>query len=145
MFETEPEEALPDVWYENSESYDINGDFHLGNVQNQTLNQPGIVNTGFFDCYSYGNGVESNKIRDSIKGEQVTLGNRTFTTSNEEYKKAHRFADLTYSGVFNDESNVNRLNEFNLGLLNFKALEETYGDVEILFARETDILVLQEE
>jgi hypothetical protein len=145
VFETEPEEALPDVWYENSESYDINGDFHLGNVQNQTLNQPGIVNTGFFDCYSFGNGVESNKIRDSIKGEQVTLGNRTFTTSNEEYKKAHRFADLTYSGVFNDESNVNRLNEFNLGLLNFKPLEETYGDVEILFARETDILVLQED
>ena len=61
------------------------------------------------------------------------------------YKAAHRFADLTYSGVFNDESNVNRLNEFNLGLLNFKALEETYGDVEILFARETDILVLQED
>ena len=60
-------------------------------------------------------------------------------------KAAHRFADLTYSGVFNDESNVNRLNEFNLGLANFKPLEETYGDVEILFARETDILVLQED
>ena len=37
-------------------------------------------------------------------------------------KQSHRFADLTYSGVFNDESNVNRLNEFNLGLLNFKAI-----------------------
>ena len=47
--------------------------------------------------------------------------------------------------MFNDESNVNRLNEFNLGLVNFKPLEETYGDVEILFARETDILVLQED
>ena len=53
---------------------------------------------------------------------------------------------LTYSGVFNDESNVNRLNEFNLGLANFKPLEETYGDVEILFARETTLLlVLQED
>ena len=145
VFETEPEEALADVWYENSESFDINGDFHLGNVQNQTLSKPGIVNTGFFNSYAFGNGVESNKIRDSIKGEQVTLGNRVFTTSNEEYKAAHRFADLTYSGVFNDESNVNRLNEFNLGLVNFKPLEETYGDVEILFARETDILVLQED
>ena len=152
VFETEPEDALPDVWYENSESFDINGDLHLGNVQNQTLdsatgliNQSAIVNTGFFNCYTFGNGVESNKIRDSIKGKEVTLGNRIFTTSNEEYKAAHRFADLTYSGVYNDESNVNRLNEFNLGLLNFKALEETYGDVEILFARETDILVLQED
>ena len=143
---------LPDVWYENSESFDINGDLHLGNVQNQSadsttglINQSAIVNTGFFNCYTFGNGVESNKIRDSIKGKEVTLGNRIFTTSNEEYKAAHRFADLTYSGVYNDESNVNKLNEFNLGLVNFKALEETYGDVEILFARETDILVLQED
>ena len=60
-------------------------------------------------------------------------------------KKAHRFADLTYSGVYNDESNINKLNEFNLGLLNFKPLEDSFGDIEILFARETDILTLQED
>ena len=152
VFETAPEDALPDLWYENNESYDISGGLHLGNVQNQTKNpttgeitQQAIINTGFFNCYTFGNGVESNKIRDSITGKQVTLGNRVFTTSNEEYKAAHRLADLTYSGVYNDESNINKLNEFNLGLLNFKALEETYGDVEILYARETDILVLQED
>ena len=120
-------------------------DLHLGNVQNQTQAQPALINTGFTNCYTFGNGVESYRIRDSIKGKSFNLGNRVFTTSNEEYKAAHRFADLTYSGVFNDESNVNRLNEFNLGLANFKPLEETYGDVEILFARETDILVLQED
>ena len=145
VFETKGVDALPDVWYENNESFDVNGDLHLGNVQNQTTTQPALVNPGFFNCYTFGNGVESNKIRDSLTGEQVTLGNRIFTTSNEEYARAHRFADLTYSGVFNDESNVNKLNEFNLGLVNFKPLEETYGDVEILYARETDILVLQED
>ena len=145
VFETQPTDALPDVWYENSESFNINGNLHLGNVQNQTTSQPAIVNTGFANCFSFGNGVESYRIRDSIKEPAFNLGNRIFTTSNEEYKAAHRFADLTYSGVYNDESNVNRLNEFNLGLLNFKPLEETYGDVEILYARETDILVLQED
>jgi len=145
VFETEPEDALPDAWYENSESFNISNGFHLGNVQNQTGFQPGIINPGFTNCYSFGNGVESYKIRDSIKGKSFNLGNRVFTTSNEEYKAAHRFADITYSGVFNDESNVNRLNEFNLGLANFKPLEETYGDVEILYARETDVLVLQED
>ena len=145
VFETAPEDALPDAWYENSESFNISNGLHLGNVQNQTANQSALVNPGFFNCYSFGNGVESYRIRDSIKGKSITLGNRIFTTSNEEFKKAHRFADITYSGVFNDESNVNRLNEFNLGLVNFKPLEETYGDVEILFARETDVLVLQED
>ncbi len=145
VFETEPQDALPDAWYENSQSFNISNGLHLGNVQNQTANQPAIINLGFTNCYSFGNGVESYRIRDSIKGKSFNLGNRIFTTSNEEYKAAHRFADITYSGVFNDESNVNRLNEFNLGLVNFKPLEETYGDVEILFARETDVLVLQED
>ena len=151
VFETEPEDALPDVWYENSESFNISNGLHQGNVQSQTKDSGGLIvqsakiNTGFINCFAFGNGVESYRIRDSIKEPFFNLGNRIFTTSNEEYKASHRFADLTYSGVFNDESNVNRLNEFNLGLLNFKPLEETYGDVEILFARETDILVLQED
>ena len=45
----------------------------------------------------------------------------------------------------NDETNVNKLSKFNLGLANFKPLEESYGDVEILCGRRTDILVLQED
>ena len=49
-------------------------DFHLGNVQSQTKDSSGLmiqsakVNTGFINCYAFGNGVESYRIRDSIKG-----------------------------------------------------------------------------
>ena len=148
VFETEPQEALPDVWYENDLSFaiDANGN-HSGNVTNQNISTgvAGVINTGFFNCFAFGNGVESYKIRDSLNGKSFNLGNRVFTTSNVEYKEAHRFADLTYSGVYNDETNVNKLNEFNLGLANFKPLEESYGDIEILYARRTDILTLQED
>ena len=147
-FETIPSDALPDLWYENNLSLSIgtNG-AHTGNVQSQNLTtaQPAIIDTGFFNCYAFGNGVESYKIRDSISGKTLTLGNRVTSTSAVDYKRAHRFADLTYSGVFNDESNVNKLNEFNLGLLNFKPLEDTFGSIQKLFARETDILTLQED
>ena len=148
VFETEPQEALPDVWYENNESFSIDSSGnHSGNVTNQNISTgvAGVVNTGFFNCYAFGNGVESYKIRDALNGKSFNLGNRVFTTSNIDYKEAHRFADLTYSGVYNDETNVNKLNEFNLGLANFKPLEESYGDVEILYGRRTDILVLQED
>ena len=148
VFETEPQEALPDVWFENDQSYSIDSSGnHSGNVTNQNITNgvAGVVNTGFFNCYAFGNGVESYKIRDSLTGKSFNLGNRVFTTSNIDYKEAHRFADLTYSGVYNDETNVNKLNEFNLGLANFKPLEESYGDVEILYGRRTDILVLQED
>ena len=146
-FETEPTPALPNLWYESSASYQIdrqNG-LHFGNVQNQTNAQPAIVDTAFFNCISYGNGVESYKIRDSVKGKPITLGNRALSNTEEEFSEVRRFADLTYSGVINDETNVNKLNEFNLGLLNFKPLEDLYGPVEKLFGRRTDILTLQED
>ena len=147
-FETMPSDALPDVWYENNLSLPIGADgAHTGNVQSQnfTTAQSAIIDTGFYNCYAFGNGVESYKIRDSIAGKTLTLGNRVTSTSSVDYKQAHRFADLTYSGVFNDETNVNKLNEFNLGLANFKPLEDTFGSIQKLFARETDILTLQED
>ena len=156
VFETLPQDALPDVWYENDLSFSIDAlGQHSGDVQSQVINfqnslqpitpQDAIINTGFSNCISFGNGVESYKIRDSITGKTINFGNRVSTTSSQIYKEAHRFADLTYSGVFNDESNVNKLNEFNLGLANFKPLEDLYGPIERLHARRTDILTLQED
>ncbi len=147
VFETEPSPALPDLWYESSQSFLIdqqNGRYY-GNVQDQTSTQPAIIDTAFFNCISFGNGVESYKIRDSVKGKPITLGNRVTTTSDERFSAVRRFADLTYSGVINAETNINKLNEFNLGLLNFKPLEDSYGPVEKLFGRRTDILTLQED
>ena len=151
LFETEPKDALPNVWFESAKTYDIdpvNG-FHLSGSdqidQPQTSTQPGIVRTDFFNCYSFGNGAESYKIRDSIVGKTFALGNRVLTTSEKEFKEAHRFADLTYSGVYNQENNINKLNEFNLGLLYFEPLEQSFGTIQKLFGRETDILTLQED
>jgi len=147
VFETEPQDALPNVWFESADTYaiDSNG-YHegTGGVY-QTSTTPAIINTDFYNCFSFGNGAESYKIRDSIVGKTFNLGNRIFSTSEKEYREAHRFADLTYSGVYNEENNVNKLNEFNLGLLNFKSLEKSFGPVQKLVGRETDILTLQED
>lgn len=118
---------------------------HLGDTQNQTATQAAICKTGFFNCFTFGNGVESYKIRDSILGKTFNLGNRVSSTEALDYKEIRRFADITYSGTFNDESNVNRLNEFNRGLLNFKPLEESFGHIQLLSGRKTDVLTLQED
>lgn len=148
VFESDPQDAQPDLWYESSDSFPINSDGeHSGNVQDQdfTAGDPAIVKTDFFNCFSFGNGVESYKIEDSIVGKSLALGNRVTTTQSKEYKEVRRFADLTYSSIYNQESNINKLNEFNLGLLNYKLLEQIFGPVRKLFARETDILTLQED
>lgn len=148
VFETEPTDTLPDVFFENNLSFSIDpfGN-HSGNIQDQDIagNLPAIIDTGFFNCFSFGNGVESYKIKDSIVGRTFNLGERVTTVAAQDYKEADRFADITYSGVYNDESNVNKLNEFNLGLLNFKPLEDSFGPIQILDARQTDVLTLQED
>ena len=121
---------------------------HLGDVQDQQLLNtplPAITDTGFYNCYAFGNGCESYRIRDGVIGKDFTLGNRVTSTNSVDYKEVRRFADITYSGIYNDESNVNKLNEFNGGLLNFKPLEESFGPIQLLFARETDVLTLQED
>lgn len=147
VFETEPTDSLPDVFFENNLSLPVTNGNHMGNIQNQNIgtNTPAIVDTEFFNCYAFGNGVESYKIRDSIVGHSFDLGNRVTSVSEQEYMRANRFADITYSGIFNPESNVNKLNVFNLGLLNYKNLEVSFGPIQILDGRQTDVLVLQED
>ena len=147
-FETEPTDALPNVFFENNLSFDIDDEGnHMGNVANQDIagGVDGIVDTGFFNCFSFGNGVESYKIRDSILGVSFNLGERVTTVAAQDYKMSDRFSDIIYSGVYNGESNINKLNEFNSGLSNFKHCESSFGDIQLLDGRNTDILVLQED
>ncbi len=147
IFETEPSDALPDVFFENEMSFAIVNGNHQGNIQNQNVSTgtPAIIDTKFFNCFAFGNGAESYKIRDSIVGASFNLGNRVTSVSAQDYKEADRFADITYSGIYSAESNVNKLNEFNLGLLNYKVCEPSFGDINLMDGRQTDILVLQED
>lgn len=148
IFETIPADAQPDVFFENELSLPIgpNGE-HMGNIQDQDFltSTPAIIDTGFFNCYTFGNGAESYKIRDSLIGRTLELGNRVTSISAQDYQRVDRFADITYSGIYNNESNVNKLNEFNLGLLNYKNCETSFGPIYLMDGRETDILVLQED
>lgn len=145
VFETIPTEADPNVFYESSDSHDITGGFHTGDIQNQTAGLPAIVDLTFFDCFAFGNGVESYKIGDGLANPSFRLGERFYAVSQEDYKEANRYADITYSGIYNAETNINKLNEFNLSLANFKSLEKSFGSIRILDARANDIITLQED
>jgi len=145
VLETEPSDTLPDIFFENHKVYAIQNGLHLGDTQNQSATQPAICYPEFSNCFCFGNGVESYKIRDSVVGRRMTLGNRVTSVSAQDYKASRRYSDITYSGIYNNESNVNKLNEFNLGLINYKRLEESFGPGYFLDGRQTDVLVLQED
>ena len=168
-FESETQEADPNLFYDASDLLDLTEigglKYHnattvfdpatqqetittgcvTGNCQDQSPTQPLITTLDFGNCYVFGNGVESFRIEDRIDGKFFLLGERVVAVSNQDFKEADRFAGMTYSGVFSDSANSNNLNEFNLGLVNYKDLETSFGPIMKMHSRETDILVLQED
>jgi hypothetical protein len=164
VFETIPTDANADLYYEDSNTYRIdsdgnhlglgassvsdvpeNGDTNQDITSTPTTGTEGIINLDFYNCFTFGNGVESYRILDSLSQQFFLFGSRTNVTTNETFREINRFADITYSGTYSQEQNINRLNEFNLGLANFKSLEQSFGDIQVLDSRQTDMLVLQED
>jgi uncharacterized protein (TIGR02145 family) len=149
IFETKPEQDNNEIYFENSQSFDIIDGYHMsGNGeydQNQTPTQDAIIDLDFFNCFSFGNGAESYKINDSITGVPFYLGSRVTAVSQEDFKEAQRYAGITYSGIYNSETNLNKLNEFNLALVNWKDCEKSFGPINVMHGRKTDVLVLQED
>lgn len=135
VFETQPEESNTDIYYEGYQSHSITAGEH----------DEVTINLDLFNCFSFGNGVESYKIRDALAAPFFNIGHRVSSVASQDFKQANRYASLTYSGIYNPETNLNSLNQFNLGLANFKDLEKRWGPIMKLYARQTDILVLQED
>jgi len=149
VFETEPLEANDELYYENNQTFDIENGYHMSGTgdfdQDQSASLPAVVDLSFFNCYTFGNGVEENFVLSGLTKPYIQLGEKVTSVSEEQYQQANRFADITYSGVFNQETNLNKLNQFNLALSNFKTLETAYGPIRKMHARQTDILTLQED
>ena len=137
IFETEPQElADADLYWEASDAIDI------ANVNTyQTLN--------WFNCYSFGNGVESDRIQDDFNAPVIGKGVRVNTTLEDIYRQETRKAGLIYSGVFNSISGVNNLNQFLMAEKITKDLNPIHGSIQKLSARGAgaagDLLTLCED
>ena len=99
----------------------------------------------WFNCYSFGNGVESDRIRDDYN--QVTIGNgpKASATLDEPYKEERRSSGLIYSGIYNSQSGVNNLNQFIQAEKITKDLNPTYGSIQKLYSRDTNLVTLCED
>lgn len=158
VFETEGKENLEDVFYETRRTYDINtsgnSKLHGGSggtgAADQTLNAPAIVRLNYYDfnsnfnAYSFGNGVESMVIRDDWNGRHLKYSPRANSTY-EDYAEERVEEALTYSGVYRETSGINNLNEFNLSLSNFKYLDKSFGSIQKIKSRDTDLVIFQED
>ena len=107
-----------------------------------TLNHKN-VNNNVFNAFTFGNGIESNRIRDDYN-EATTKLSRRVTTTIEDYRQENRRHSICYSQPFSVETEDNRFNEFILATVNYKNLDIEFGSIQKLFARDTDLVVFQE-
>lgn len=133
IFETEPQELADlDIYYEATDPLNLSD---LNTYQ--TLD--------WFNCYSFGNGVESDRIRDDYNAPTLGNGVRVSSTLEEPYREERRATGLIFSGIFNSISGVNNTNQFLIAESITKDLNPTYGSIQKLHARDTDLIALLED
>ena len=145
-FETRAEDKNDEVFYELPRTYPIVNGYHTSTKAgdtNQTNAQAATITLPFFNAFTWGNCIESFKIKDDFNSKFFELENRP-SANLKDYKKNHRTASLTYSNVYDQTTKYNGLNEFNLSTANYKDLDDFYGDINKIVARESDIVVFQE-
>ena len=109
---------------------------------NQIINEYGLPWT---NCYAFGNGVESNRLRDDFNKVTIDKGAKASAPIEEVYKQERRKSGLIYSGLYNSISGVNNLNQFIQAEKITKDLNPTYGSIQKLFSRNTDLIALCED
>ena len=133
IFETEPKEAIDiDIYYQAS------GAFPISEYADQKA-------LSWFNCYSYGNGVESNRIRDDFNAITIDKGPVVSAPLDVPYQQEIKSTGLIFSQIFNSTSGVNNLNQFIQAEAITKDLLPEYGSIQKLRSRDTNLIALCED
>jgi hypothetical protein len=103
------------------------------------------VGLAWYNCFSFGNGLESNRIQDGFNNMFIANGVKASTTVQETYEEEHRKHGIIYSGLYNSNSGINDLNQFIMAEKITKDLNPTYGSIQKLFSRDTDLIAFCED
>jgi hypothetical protein len=133
IFETEPKESAElELYYAASESYPIS--------------EYGTAHTlSWHNCYSFGNGVESDRIRDDFNAITIDNGPIVSSTLKGPYNEEYRRTGLIFSQIFNSISGTNNLNQFIQAEAITKDLNPIYGSIQKLHTRDTNLVTLCED
>jgi hypothetical protein len=122
------------------------------NETNEIKIRPQLYNSwhwlNWHNCYSFGNGVESNRIRDNFNQPFIANGVKASTTLAEQYGEEHRKYGLIYSGIYNKSAVINNLNQFIQAEKITKDINPAYGSIQKLHSRSTadgDLIALCED
>jgi hypothetical protein len=133
IFETEPREAIDlDIYYEASNAKPIS-EFN------------NLLSLDYHNVFSFGNGVESNRIRDDFNAVTIDKGVKASSIIDGPYSEERRGNGFIFSQIYNSTSGINRLNQFIQAEPITKDLNPIHGTIQKLHARDTDLITLCED
>ena len=103
------------------------------------------VGLSWYNCFSFGNGLESNRIQDGFNEMKITNGPVVSSTIDDDYIEEQRTSGLIYSGIYNANSSINNLNQFITAEQITKDLNPTYGSIQKLFQRRVGLVAFCED
>ena len=105
--------------------------------------QPQILDWN--NCWCFGNGVESDRIRDDFNAPQMDNGVKASTVLAEPIKEERREHGLIWSGIYNSQSGVNDTNQFIQAEKITKDLNPVYGSIQKLYAKPSLLITFCED
>ena len=103
------------------------------------------TNLNWFNCFAFGNGVESNRIKDDFNAPIIDKGAKVSSTFSGVYKQEHLKTGLIYSGIFVTKNGINNSNQFIQAEKITKQLNPEYGSIQKLFTRNTNMVTFCED
>jgi hypothetical protein len=137
---TRPDTSYTTLTLQNSWSF---GDGAKYEVVQEVHNNPFAIS--WFNCYSFVNGVESNRIRDTFNSITLDKGAKASSTLDKTYEQERRASGLIYSGIYNSTSGVNNLNQFIQAEKITKDLNPSYGSIQKLYQRRVNLIAFCED
>lgn len=115
-------------------------------------NDPEVeIGLPWYNCFSFGNGVESDTIRDDFNGTElfsyIAAGKQSGFKANmpsENYGEYTYLSKIIFSQIYNENIGSNRFNQFLMSENIVKELNSDYGSIQKLYSRNNDLLALCE-
>jgi hypothetical protein len=105
-----------------------------------------IHKLGWNNCWCFGNGVESDRIRDDFNAPQMDNGVKaSATVAGEDLKSDRRKHGMIWSGIYNSITGINNTNQFISGEPITKELNPSHGSIQALKARDNKLIMFCED
>lgn len=145
-FETEPIVAQSnlDLFYETSDTFCVCMHHGCPNKLNWFNSVAEVATPIPAEGIEGGVYLETTQMFDKFNSVELTRGVRVNTPA-ERFAEERKLYGLTWSGIFNSRTGVNRLNQFITSDGITKELEPNYGSLQLLHTRDTNLIAACED